>query len=347
MKSSIPHNERRVRYFTFCAIGAIDVLMLDIAKVVTRSSSGRFDNVVFFDKNTEDVDQTCRRIPGAIGFPAEFLSTVLLQDDGGGNSADEPSALATPVEEPDTSQVREAQRRKETRHKYIKSFPFDILNFDLEKYFFTPNDPIPGKMVKALLKIFDWQKRVGVDHQGKPVKIDSFSLMFTTPIGPPNLTGDYLDQLETCLVRNVEGSQSLRTAFNSRVGHEDVGQLRGAEFSLFYKLAMPKVLASLLKESGWMIESEEAIRSFVVSRPSASGGYQMLHLTMQVRRQPPSLPGVQDNAVASSHLKVIERLFREQEIHVTDEFVEVMKLDLQHDLDKIIARRKKYMEGKH
>src|SRR5260370_13449713 len=35
-------NKRRVRYFTFCAVGAIDVLMLDGAKVLVRSQADRF-----------------------------------------------------------------------------------------------------------------------------------------------------------------------------------------------------------------------------------------------------------------------------------------------------------------
>jgi hypothetical protein len=340
------HGERRIRYLTFCAIGAIDVLMLDIAKVVTRSGLGRFDNVVFFDKTIEDVEKTSRAIPGAIGFPAEFLSTILLQDDEGESVLDEPSPLDTPVNERDTLQVREVQRSKESHHKYKKCFPFDILNFDLEKFFFIPNDPMPGKMVQALRKVFDWQKRTGIDRKGKPVAVDSFSLMFTTRIGPPNLTIEYLTQLEQCLVSNIDANPSLRAAFSSRVGHDNVARLRDADFLEFFRLALPKVVASALMETGWMVDPEEGIKLFEITRPSASGPYQMLHLTMHVKKQPPSLPGVQSFDIVTGHTKVIEQLFREQELQVTDEFVETMKDELQQDLNKIIARRKKYASGR-
>src|SRR5436305_14769112 len=72
--------KRRLRYFTFCAVGAIDVLMLDLAQVVRRSDTGRFDTIFFFDKDQEHVAETTRRIPGAIGFVGDFVDTVLLDD---------------------------------------------------------------------------------------------------------------------------------------------------------------------------------------------------------------------------------------------------------------------------
>ena len=63
-----PNQQRGLRYFTFCAVGALDVLMLDVAGVI-KKNDGRFDNVVFFDYKDEQVLETQRRIPGAIGFP--------------------------------------------------------------------------------------------------------------------------------------------------------------------------------------------------------------------------------------------------------------------------------------
>ena len=68
---------RRLRYFTFCAIGAIDVLMLDIARIITRSSDDEFDSVVFFDRDSAAVTETQKRIRGAIGFPGSFTKVVL------------------------------------------------------------------------------------------------------------------------------------------------------------------------------------------------------------------------------------------------------------------------------
>src|SRR5229473_3640208 len=77
LKAIQQSHQRRLRYFTFCAIGAVDVLMLDVAKVVSRSSTDRFDTVVFFDQSPEAVDETLKRIPGATGFNEDFVNLVL------------------------------------------------------------------------------------------------------------------------------------------------------------------------------------------------------------------------------------------------------------------------------
>src|SRR5437660_1637212 len=96
--------ERRLRYFTFCARHAMDVLMLDVAKVLIRSASKRFDSVVFFDRDQESILDTIKRIPGAIGFPGNFISIVLLEDPQEDALLDEP--LAAPAELPDELLVR-------------------------------------------------------------------------------------------------------------------------------------------------------------------------------------------------------------------------------------------------
>ena len=72
-------NIRELRYFTFCAIGAIDVLMLDVHKVLTPSEQG-FESVCFFDKDRESVLETQSRIPGAIGFVGNFVRLVTSDD---------------------------------------------------------------------------------------------------------------------------------------------------------------------------------------------------------------------------------------------------------------------------
>lgn len=342
---------RRIRYFTFCAIGAVDVLMLDIAKIVTCSDSGRFDNVVFFDRTNEGVASTQKAIPGAIGFPGDFLNTVLLDDDEEDDVVDDHSPLKSVVDQEDSSTTRTGQRTKAIRQEYIRRFPFDILNFDLEGFFFTPNDPIPGKMVRALSKIFEWQKRQGKDGQGKTISVNSFSLMFTTQVGPPNLTEDYLHQLEECLQGNINANSTLRTAFISRVGHENVSRLRSEEYDLFFKLGMPKVLASILKETDWVVDAEKGMTIYEFSRSSSSGPYQMLHMIMQVKRQnPPSdrrMPGTVITEVNEAFSKVIEKLFQEKPVVVTEQLIESVKGDLQAHLDIITARRKKYLSAEY
>ena len=340
-------NQRRIYYFTFCAIGAVDVLMLDIARIVTRSASGRFDNVVYFDRTVEDVEKTQKAIPGAVGYPADFFSTVLLDNceeyDAGGAS----DPLESIADREDTAGTRRTQQLKALRRSYIGQFPFDILNFDLEEFFFKPNDPIPGKIVKALCQIFEWQKKLGKDRQGKARTIDSFSLMFTTQVGPSNLTADYLDQLEGCLRSNIDGNQSLREAFLARVGHDDVGGLRSNNFELFFKLGMPKVLAAILEETDWMVDSDKGITVYEFSRPSSNGPYKMLHLMMQVKRQPPHLPGSITGSVNEAHANVIKKLFQEEHVLVTEALIETVRPVLQMSLANVLARRQKYLTAEY
>src|SRR4030042_5736292 len=89
--------ERRLRYFTFCAAGAIDVLTLDVAKVIKPSENGWFDVVCFFDRNEEYVVETQKRIPGAVGFPGNFTKIALLHDLEEENVVDELAPLLSPA----------------------------------------------------------------------------------------------------------------------------------------------------------------------------------------------------------------------------------------------------------
>ncbi len=72
--------ERRLRYLTFCAVDAIDVLMLDVAKILIKSQQDKFDTVCFFDRDPQHVIDTQKSIPGAIGIPGKFVETVLAVD---------------------------------------------------------------------------------------------------------------------------------------------------------------------------------------------------------------------------------------------------------------------------
>src|SRR5260370_24811337 len=60
-----PNSLRRLRYFTFCAVGAVDVLMLDVEKVIRVSKEGLFDTVTFFYRDPGSVSETLKRIPVA------------------------------------------------------------------------------------------------------------------------------------------------------------------------------------------------------------------------------------------------------------------------------------------
>lgn len=341
--------ERRLRYFTFCAVGAIDVLMLDVEKVIRPSDDGWFDSVCFFDWDQEYVIETQKRIPGAIGFPGDFTKIVLLDDPEEEQAVDELAPLESPAGEPDTLETQQKQRDLAQRRNFIQQFPFDIINLDLEEFLFKPNDPIPGRVVNSLRKIFAWQKRRlslrSGGSQPAPVALDGFSLMFTTQIGPPNLGDDYLGMLVRYLEENIEQDNNLRTMLRDRTQQDDPTALRIANFERFFELAMPKTLLKILMEEDWYVDPESGVTLYEIERQSKDGPYKILHLVIDVKRQNPPrenrAPGTVADEAAQSYREVVRAIFSNDQTIVTDETID--RDGLQAHLDKVIARGKKYM----
>jgi hypothetical protein len=337
---------RRLRYFTFCAIGAIDVLMLDVAKIVRPSSSGRFDTVVFFDRDGEAVIETQKRIPGAIGFTGKFTDVVLA---GGstGTTAEDNDVLAAPSNSPDTKETREHQRVQGQRNKFFECFPFDVINLDLEEYAFKPNDEFPGKVVRAMRNVFLWQQRpleFGLGQRPNRY-IDAFTLMFTTRIGPANMTEDYKAMLRECLKSNVTARPELLERLKERTGVDQVSALEQARFDEFFKLGIRKVLANLLLATDWYVEAARGIKTFEFVRQADYDSYTMLHFVMDVRRQQPVLEKRAPNsghaaAALSDYTAVVDDLFGKPDFVVTDQIAS--SVVLRPSLEQIRARRRKY-----
>jgi hypothetical protein len=335
---------RRLRYFTFCAVSAIDVLMLDAAKVIRQSSNKKFDTVFFFDKKNEYVIETQKRIPGAVGFPGDFVDLVLLDDPEGELALDANAPLEPPAERQDLHRVRSEQIQVSLRRQFKNSFPFDVINLDLEQFFLVPNDEFPGKMIRAMRKIFEWQQRPIVGRPGRREMLNGFSLMFTTQIGPPNLTQEYLNMLGDELNANLTRDGDLIPLLRERTGIDDIALLRQQQFEMFFKLGVPKVLCSILKEQDWYVDSEEGIKTYEFERPRQGGPYRMLHFVMDVVRQDPPYdrrahrqPTAEAEAAYSA---VVRQLISEPEEVVTLDGID--QESLQADLDRIKARRRLY-----
>jgi hypothetical protein len=335
--------KRRLRYFTFCAVGAVDVLMLDVARVIRPSAQG-FDTVCFFDKTPELVAETHKRIPGAFGFPGDFTEVVVCDDPddeyviGGGDP------LAPPVADQDTLETRSRKVLLAQRQEFIRQFPFDVINLDLEEFLFKPKDPFPGKIVKALRNLFSWQRRPLTTPQVRNQKLDGFTLMFTTQIGPPNLSDEYLNMLRDRLNMNISDDVHLSSLLTERTGLDNIEALRQEQFNDFFKLGMPKILASILMEEDWYIDSEVGILMYEFERPSKTGPYQMLHLAMDVKRHNPPkerrAPGISSSEAQAAYQEVIRQIFSKRETIVSPESIN--QASLQEDLNRIKARRRKY-----
>lgn len=331
---------RRLRYFTFCAAGAIDVLMLNVHKVVLTSSGDKFDNVTFFDKDPESVNETAKNIPGASGFPGDFTAIVQAFNQSDIDLFDSENPLSPLEAEHDTLETEKRQILRSQFKSFILRFPFDVINLDLEELIFKQREPPPGKVINTLRKILDWQKRPinGVDE------IKEFTLFFTTQIGPRNLTEQHIDSLIGCLKSNVELNDEVKIAFKLRVTHTDPEKLFKEDFQNFYKIAVPKILVKVLNENDWHINPANGISIYEFERNSSSGPYIILHLGMHVERMNPPkerrMAWDEPQGYASSYSDLTKRIFTEKPIVVTDDQINAKELLV--DLQKVVSRRKKY-----
>ena len=336
-----PSDVRRLRYFTFCAVDAIDVLMLDVARVIRPSKDGGFDTVFFFTRRDEAVLETRQNIPGATGFPGDFVDVVLVDDPEDNLAITLPEI---PTDRPDEQRVRAEITKLMIQRDFRRSFPFDVINLDLEGYLFKPNERIPGNLARALRKVFEWQQRplrVGTRRE----YLDGFGLMFTTKVGPDRLSGDFQDMLRGTLETNIASDPTLQPILVARTGTDQIATLVGKDFEAFFKLATPKIISRMLIDTDWYVDPTHGIIVYEFERtPAPEIAYRMLHLVMDVRRQVPTrdnrAPGDAVPAVLDAYARVVRQLFQRPETVVTRETVDVATIE--RSLDFIERRRKKY-----
>ena len=287
-----------------------------------------------------------REIPGAIGFSGNFIEVV----GGAGQDEDvEPdgiSLLESPPDKPDKESTRRDQRLAEQRRLFVEHFPFDVINLDLEDFLFKPREELPCKIVNSFRQLMAWQCRALNSERGRPQPLTAFSLMFTTQIGPPDFPTEFREMLAATLRQNISQDPSLSGPLRERAGTDDVATIMRTDFGLFFKLAIPKILAATIHEYDWYVDPEWGIRTYQFQRESKDGPYQMLHLLMDIKRRnpprrlrSPQLPGTVDPGVGA-YRSVVRSLFETREIVVTHENIDAAGLS--RSLEKIRSRRRKY-----
>jgi hypothetical protein len=345
--NSTTRTKRRIKYFTFCAVGALDVFVLLDGKVIKLSKNGKFDTVYFFDLNEELVHKTYLSIPGAIGFPGKFTDVVLWPEQDDYLIDDIGDALESPPDKPDIEPIKREQRIKDVRKQFYLSFPFDVMNFDLEEFLFKPGDPFPGRVMKAMRKVFDWQKKPLRLHNGSLVNLDSFSLSFTTRIGPPNIGEEYIQMIEDKINDNIRGDDCLKDILMGRCGSFDVIKIREKDFNEFFRVGVPKVIADLLMDTDWCVAPEYGIRLVEIERENKKGKYKILHVLMEVKRKSPPeeqrAPRIDSPQALEWHRSVIRDLFSTPQISLTNNNIE--KEQLTKHLAKIKGIRDQYRKG--
>lgn len=336
-------NRPRLKYFTFCATGAIDVVMLDLEKVVRASGAGAFDTVYYFDVDDAQVARTRESIPGAIGFPGDFVDIVLAEDPLESQVTDVVSSLEPPVEETFTRHTREQIRRLAIRREFIKAFPFDVINLDLERYLFIPKEALPGKLVNAFRKVFEWQRKRGQAKGGSNYSIDGFELMFTVRVGPHELSQEYRDMMLDYVRQNLADDESLRKTFEARFKEASIDDLLKNNFDAFFKLAVPKTILGILREEDWHVDVTKGVKVFEFDRQTAKDPYTMLHLVMTVRRNSPPkearAPGMLPASAIDAYKRGVVSIFSTDTIKVESALKTVGENKISKHLDAVFRHR--------
>ncbi len=338
-------NRPRLKYFTFCATGAIDVVMLDLENVVRASSSGAFDTVYYFNVDEVQVSRTRESIPGAIGFPGDFIEIVLAEDPLESQITDVVSSLEPPVDEEFTRDNRKRIQRLAIRREFIKAFPFDVVNFDLERYLFIPHESLPGKLVNAFRKVFEWQRKRGVAKTGRPYVINGFELMFTVRVGPHELSNEYREMMLDYVRSNLAADEQLQDTFNSRFNEATVDDLLKNNFDSFFKLAVPKTILGILKEEDWHVDVTKGIKVYEFDRETAQDPYTMLHLVISVKRNSPPKesrgPGMAAQGAVEAYKSGVQAIFSTDTIKVELELKRLGEAKVSKHLEAVFRHRDK------
>ena len=229
------------------------------------------------------------------------------------------------------------------KREFIKRFPFDIINLDLERYLFRPNEKIPGNVIRAFRKIFEWQCLPGQRPDGSNYHVDEFTLMFTTRLGPANLEGDYLEMLRKYVEDNLARDAMLAVPYSEQSKDRNPADFLNSDFENFFKLAVPKTIVSLLWEQDWEIDAKSGVRVFEFERETEGDPYRMLHFVMAVRRISPNRdarpPGQIPEAASKNYGEVVRNIFSTKPEDVAVLLRDVGEAEIQSHLDEVKAHR--------
>ncbi len=168
--------------------------------------------------------------------------------------------------------------------------------------------------------------------------------MFTTQIGPPNLSDEYLEELRDCLLKNLGEDSTLVKVLGARTGFGDVATLEREDFDGFFELSVPKMLAAVLEEEDWHVDPDAGITIFKFERQWKEGTYKMLHLVMDVKRNNPPrkrrAPGARCREARTAYRTVVRQLFSSPIVLISNQNLDEQRLGT--SLERIKSRRRSY-----
>ena len=234
-------------YFTFCAVSAVDVFMLEMSHLLKRDNiSGRLENVYFCEKDKRQF----QKIEGLFGrneagFLGDFAKIVLFQDDD--ETRGKEDWVVDDEEAVPNDTTRTKFRYKKANQRFKELFPLDVINFDPFGPFFPADEEIYSNMLQSMRKMFEWQNKEAKDGH----KCDTFTLIVTTHIEETRYNQNAISEMVEAASTNIANHAEFKKAFQHRHNHVDPQRFRQDNFRDFFCVIFPKVIAPFAKECGW------------------------------------------------------------------------------------------------
>jgi len=188
----------RVKYFTLCAVEAIDVFMLEKDKVLKRDPDGKLTGVIVCESKAEDADRIFRAIKPPLFesiIVGPLQDIVLFEDDEQTSKLKYDDDVADRI-------IRNKLRLKEQKRRLIREFPFDIINFDTYGNILgCEEDDL--RLMNCFIKILELQKNA-----------DSFILSITLPID--KICDKYSDIFKKCINLNIKDHKEIKSVIEEK-----------------------------------------------------------------------------------------------------------------------------------
>ena len=322
-----------LRYFTFCAAGAIDVFLLEHGGVIKRSTdTARLDGVFFCEKDANSFSQIAERIGSPDqGFLGDFSKIILFEDD---EDTIGRSLYSDDSEEYDEA-LREKLRLKDTHERLKQSCPFDIINFDPYGMMFQSGQGALTKIFLSFLRLLEWQTEAARNPKSR---CQQFTLFLTTHLDADNTDTQVISQLSSRLTDNLRSNQHFKEVFTSRFRHADAAKLASEDFPQFFCLAFPKfMIHEVLFRLGWTIEHHPM---FLYEREYKSreiGKKYKMMSAVAVFKQVPDFGQSLSGPSAAQYNDLSDQLIDTPVMDVEPQLTPQTVAELKQDIEQIIA----------
>lgn len=335
-KNAIRKRSKRIplRYFTFCAVDAIDVFMFEREGILKRSEeTGILDAVYFCERDLENFGLIANLIGSREqGFPGPFEKIVLFKDD------DETEGKTFDDDNFHTADLREKLRYKDAHCRLRKAFPFDIINLDVFGVMFPSEQEIITPLLESIIQILKWQTESRFPISKR--ECNRFTLFLTSHIDPVLTDQTAIQQLENRVIDNISTSEEFHSAFLKQYGHNEVGKLRRENFAEFFCVALPKfIIQRALYNHGWQVTCSPTYLYNRNDRWDENKQYQIMH-TISVYERIPGFQQSLDAPLTSQYIESVTQVVNDGVEWVNDCIKDSdISQELRADLNQIVTFR--------